>query len=119
MLVRGSSVGRWISRTLRVALVVTVAAAAFAPAAAGAFTLIQGSAVVFVNPSSGYPTTAFKVLGTFTYPGGCPPGPYTFHFLFDSTEVWTVNVTVCDPNTYVWTTGWSPGIKPPGSPAPG
>src|SRR2546430_3015369 len=111
----------WLVRAFRLGLVATVAVASFAPVNAGAFTLIGGVTKLFITPSFGYPTAPLKVLGTWSAQTSCQPspGPVTFRFNFDSTEIWAINVNVCDPNTFVWTTAWSPGIKPPGPPAPG
>ncbi len=50
---------------------------------AHAFTLIQ-VASVSVSPTSGYPTAAFSVDGTYA-PGGCPGSGALFNFFWDDT----------------------------------
>lgn len=99
---------REMPRVLRIAGVLALLAWALAAANAQAFTLI-GGAKVTVSPTSGYPSTGFKVTGT--YGAACGP-TYYFNFYFDSTLnlIWTSPGTCA---TNLFTAGPSPSIPPP------
>lgn len=102
-------------RAVRLAVVVAVAATVLTPATAGAFTLIQPTVKLYVNPKAGYPTSLVQVRGTLAINGGssCTATPETFQFLFDSKALWSKTVNACNPVSKLWDTSWSAYLVPP------
>src|SRR5256885_5084565 len=91
--------------------------AAFGPMTAQAFTLIQGTTKLYVNPKAGYTTSLVQVRGTFTIAASCTGVPLNFVFQFDAKPLWSKSISGCTAAT--WDTGWSPYNKPPVTPSVG
>jgi len=86
---------------------------------AQAFTLIQGTTKLYVNPNAGYTTSWVQVHATYYLPNACPNPAQTFKFTFDSKLLWSKYVGGCNRTTFLWDTGWSSYIKPPVTPTVG
>jgi len=93
------------------------ALAALGPVTAQAFTLIQGTTKLYVNPTAGYTTSVVQVRGTFTIAASCTGVPLNFAFQFDAKPLWNKSLAGCTAST--WDTGWSPYNKPPVAPTVG
>jgi len=102
-------------RAVRLVVMVAVAAAVLAPTTANAFTLIQPTVKLYVNPTAGYTTSLVQVRGTMTFPGGspCTATAETFNFTFDSKALWSKTVAACNNTTKLWDTAWSAYKVPP------
>src|SRR5205807_3324811 len=96
-------------------LCVAAVLAALGPMSAQAFTLIQGTAKIYVNPKAGYTTSLVQVRGTFTIAASCTGVPLNFVFQFDAKPLWSKSISGCTATT--WDTGWSPYNKPPVTPS--
>ena len=86
---------------------------------AQAFTLIQGTTKLYVNPNAGYTTSWVQVHATYNLPNACPNPAPTFKFTFDSRSLWSKYVGGCNRTTFLWDTGWSAYIKAPVTPTVG
>ena len=106
---------RTTMRAVRLAALAAVVAALLPATSASAFTLIQPTVKLYVNPKAGYTTSLVQVRGTLTFQGGpCPTTtPESFSFTFDSKPLWSRTVPGCNPSTGLWDTSWSAYIVPP------
>lgn len=97
-------------RAVRLAALVAVVAALLPATSASAFTLVQPTVKLYVNPKAGYTTSVVQVRGTMSIQTACSaPSTQTFSFTFDSKAFWSKSVTGCT----TWDTGWSPYKVPP------
>jgi hypothetical protein len=106
---------RWARLALGVGAAGLLAVVVQPPATAHAFTLINPTIKLYVNPSAGYTTSLVQVRGTMTFPGGnpCTATPETFTFTFDSKALWSKTVAACNNTTKLWDTAWSQYKVPP------
>ena len=103
-----------LKRVRALAIVVVLGALVASAMPANAFTLVQPTLGLFVNPKVGYTTSLVQVRGTLTFKGGpCTATPETFTFTFDTKALWSRTVAACNPGTLLWDTGWSSYLVPP------